>query len=95
MLMLRLVDERVALQPAADSSPGASHDHRPSDGEPSPDDSSAMGWLHTAASDLKSVSSQVAEQAEHASERVLQGIKSFKDIALQKYREKFGKKDPP
>ena len=84
MLMLRLVEqpseERVEHPPVADSSP---------------DGHSTMDWLHAAGGDLKSVSSNIAEHAEQASDRMIQGIKSFKDIALQKIRDKFGKKDPP
>ncbi len=85
MLLLRVVDERVAVESDSESSPNTSHD-----------DKTEFGWLHSASKEIKSVSSQVAEQADQASERMLQGFMSLKEKALQKYREKFRKKnDPP
>jgi hypothetical protein len=56
---------------------------------------SAMEWLQAASQDVRSVSAKIAEQADQASERVISGLKSFKEKAMQKYKEKFGKKDPP
>ena len=52
------------------------------------------------------MSADVAEQSDQAAERVLHGIneasehlkrgfKSLKELAMQKYQEKFGKKEPP
>ena len=59
------------------------------------DESSALAWIQSASKDLKSVSEQVAEQADQASERVIKGLRGLKDRALKKYRETFGKKNEP
>ena len=60
------------------------------------EDKSEFGWLHTASKDLKSVSEQMAEQVDQASETVLRGLRSLKDRAMQKYRDTFKKdKEPP
>lgn len=56
---------------------------------------SSLDWIKSMSKDMKSVSAQVAEHADEGAERVLQGFKSLKEKALQKYREKFGKKNPP
>ncbi len=92
MLMLRLVDDRVE----AHSSDEKPHEHAAeaaSDAEA--DESSALAWIQSASKDLKSVSEQVAEQADQASERVIKGLRGLKDRALKKYRETFGKKNEP
>jgi len=106
MLMLRLVDDRVAA-PAADKppplptadkpprTPAADHEHMaPAAGQD--DDESALGWLHEASREVRSVSDQVAEEVDRTSERVIRGLRSFTDRALKKYRETFQKdKKPP
>jgi hypothetical protein len=97
MLMLRVVDDRVethgdAQQPH-EYAAGAAGDLRP--GAPEADEAAALGWIEAAAKDLKSVSEQVAEQADQASERVIQGLRGLRDRAMKKYRDTFGKKKPP
>jgi len=90
MLLLRVVDEHASKQnsdgqarPAANEAAGS-------------EDDSSLGWLHEASKDLKSVSGQMAEQVDQASEKVLRGLRSLKDRAMQKYRETFKKdQDPP
>jgi hypothetical protein len=52
----------------------------------------SLAWLKSAGKDLKSASEHVAEQAGEAAGRMVKGLKSLKDKALQKYRDKFGKK---
>ncbi|MGA2254527.1 MAG: protein phosphatase 2C domain-containing protein [Thermoguttaceae bacterium] len=89
LLMLRLVDDRVETQTSDEKS-----DQQPA--EAASGKAADLGWLTSASKDLKSVSEQVAEQADHASEQVLKGLRGLKDRALKKYRETFGKKnDPP
>ena len=101
MLMVRVVDERVQTH-AADEAPHeraaeVAADPRPGvPAAPEAEDATALDWIHSASKDLKSVSEQVAEQVDHASEQVLKGLRGLKDRALKKYRETFGKKnDPP
>ena len=92
MLMIRVVDDRVATPPAA------AEPHEPAAqvaGDEETEESSPLAWIHSASKDLKSVSEQVAEQVDHASEQVIKGLLSLKDRALKKYRETFGKKDDP
>ena len=93
MLMLRVVDDRVPTH-AGEEEPQRHATEAESDKaaeEPSP-----LDWIQSASKDLKSVSEQVAEQVDHASEQVLKGLRGLKDRALKKYRETFGKKnDPP
>jgi len=90
MLMLRVVDEHAHL-PTGDGQPRAAADEA-ADGE----SESSLGWLRAASKDLKSVSEQMAEQADETSEKVLRGLRSLKERALQKYRETFKKdKNPP
>ncbi len=89
MLMLRVVDQRAPL-PHADGRPQAAAGE--ADGA---EDDSELGWVRAASKDLKSVSKQMAQQADQTSERVIRGLRSLKDRALQKYREAFKKdKDP-
>ncbi len=85
MLMLRVVDDRVAAQ-AGEERPHAAA--AAAEGSP-------LAWLPSAAKDLKSVSGQMAEEADRASERVIQGLRGLKDRALKKYRETFAKKNEP
>lgn len=89
MLMVRVDDDRPAAQPGtAETGIETAGDHA-ADVEP-------LGWIQAAAKDVKSVSDQVAQQAEQTSERVIQGLRGLKERALKKYRETFGKKnDPP
>jgi hypothetical protein len=54
-----------------------------------------LGWLNSARKEVQSISAKIAEKEDEASGRVLRGIqslKAMKDKALQKYRDKFGKK---
>ncbi len=92
MLMVRVVDDRVAIELATEHP----HEHasEAASGE-EVDDSSALGWLKSASKDIKSVSEQVADQVDHASERVIKGLCGLKDRTLKKYRETFGKKNVP
>ncbi len=90
MLMLRVVDEHAPL-PAADGQPRVAAREAAET-----QDESALGWLRAASKDLKSVSEQMAEQADQASERLIGGLRSLKDLALRKYRGTFKKdKNPP
>jgi hypothetical protein len=90
MLVLRVVDEHAPL-PVADGRPQALHDEAAGC-----EDESSLGWIHAAAKDLKPMSEQLAEEADQTKERVIQGLRSLKDRALQKYRETFQKgKNPP
>ncbi len=93
MLMLRVVDNRVET-PASDAQP---HERMAEAASPQEaDESPALDWIKAASKDLKPVSEQVAEQADQASERVIQGLRSLKERAMKKYRDTFGKKrDPP
>ena len=93
MLMVRIVDERVETHARKDQP----RDHAAeAASDATPEESSALAWLHSASKDLKSVSEQVAEQFDQTSEQVIKGFRSFKELALKKYRETFGKKnDPP
>ena len=86
MLLLRVVSQRVEESPAAESAAPA---------EAAPAAESALDWLQAASNDVRSVSAKIAEQADQTSERLLSGLKSFTERAKQKYKEKFGKKDPP
>ena len=51
---------------------------------PAPDEArqernqSALGWNQSASKDLKSVSEQVAEQADHTSEQVIKGLRGLR-----------------
>jgi hypothetical protein len=93
MLMVRVVDDRVPIRPIEQrphEQTGEAASGRDADGP------SALAWLKSASKDLKAVSEQVAEQVDHASEHVVQGLRGLKDRALKKYRETFGQKnDPP
>ena len=93
MLMLRVVDDRVETRAGgrAAARTGGRSGQRREEAE----ESSALGWIHAASKDLKSVSEQVAEQVDHASEQVMKGLRGLKDRAMKKYRETFGKKDEP
>ena len=92
MLMLRVVEDRVPAH-AGDEAP---HEHAAgAAGDPAAEESSPLEWIQSAAKDQKSVSQQVAEQADQASERVMKGLRGLKDRALKKYRETFGKKEEP
>ncbi|MGD0896462.1 MAG: hypothetical protein ABR915_01420 [Thermoguttaceae bacterium] len=79
LVLLRVVDSRVESGPAADSTEPQS-------------EAAGLEWIHSASKEVKSVSAQVAQQVDQASERVWKGLKSFKDKAVKKYRDKFGKK---
>jgi hypothetical protein len=85
MLMLRLVDEHAVLS-TADGHPRSTAEASDESG-----DETSLAWIHSASKDLKSASERMAEQADHASETVLRGLRSLKDRALQKYREAFKK----
>ncbi len=98
MLMVRVVDDRVKKhgsdrQPHAEAAEAAGVPGAPI--APEADEPSALGWIEAASKDLKSVSEQVAEQADRASERVIQGLRGLKDRAMKKYRDTFGKKNKP
>ncbi|MGA2063658.1 MAG: hypothetical protein ABSG86_01750 [Thermoguttaceae bacterium] len=54
-----------------------------------------LDWIRSASKGIVPVSARVADQIDQTSGRVLRGLKSLKDKALKKYRDKFGKKDPP
>ncbi len=88
MLMLRVAGERresdVAAEHAGEAATG-----------PEADESASLGWIESASKELKSVSQQMAEQVDHASEQVIKGLRGLKERALKKYRETFGKKDEP
>ena len=92
MLMLRVVDDRVITGSSGDQSQESAAEAA---SDVPAEDSSDLGWLQSASKDLKSVSAQMAEQVDHASEQVIKGLRGLKDRALQKYRETFGKKDDP
>ena len=93
MLLLRVVGERVETQPSQDAPR-----ERPAEAESVPETeetSAGLDWIHSAAKDVKSVSGQMADQADRASEQVLKGIRGLRDRALKKYRDTFRKKDEP
>ncbi|MGO9109374.1 MAG: protein phosphatase 2C domain-containing protein [Thermoguttaceae bacterium] len=93
MLLLRVVDDRVKTHTSDEQPPQRSAEAA---SEKEAEESSPLAWLKSASKDLRSVSEQVAEQADQASERVLKGLRGLKERALKKYRETFGKKnDPP
>ena len=87
MLMLRVVDDRVAAHAGerTDRTLPAGRSGRVS----------ALAWLPVGRERPEIRFRQVAEQADHASERVIQGLRGLKDRALKKYRETFGKKNEP
>lgn len=96
MLLMRVVGQEAAAEPEADLVEPTVVD----------ESNSPLDWLREASQEVRSASADIAEQADQASERMLhgineasekmkQGFKSLKDIAMQKYREKFGKKAPP
>lgn len=90
MLMLRVVEQREPLAEAEDQP------RETADGTNECEDDASLGWIRTASQDLKSVSAQMAQQADQASEFVLRGLRSLKERALQKYRDAFNKdKKPP
>jgi len=92
MLMLRVVDHRVEM-PAGDAQP---HERMAEAASPQEaDESPALDWIKAASKDLKSVSEQVAEQADRTSERVIQGLRGLRDRAMKRYRDTFGKKKEP
>jgi hypothetical protein len=65
----------------------------PIEAEPAAAEAADSPWDFLAeAKKLKSVSERYAEDAERASEQIMRGVKSLKDKALQKFRDKFGKK---
>jgi hypothetical protein len=88
MLMVRVVGDRVEVDPPSG---------RPTEHAAEADDGSALGWLHSASKDLKSISEKVGEQmtgqVDHATEKVVKGLRSLKDRAMKKYRDAFGNKD--
>ncbi len=92
MLMLRVVDDRVATQTGSEE---PKHGAAAASGDSVSEELAPFGWLQSASKDLKSVSQQVAQQADQTSERVLQGLRGLKERALKKYRETFGKKNEP
>ena len=99
MLMVRVDDDRPAAQPGT-AETGTAETGTAETGIETAGDHAAdvepLGWIQAAAKDVKSVSDQVAQQAEQTSERVIQGLRGLKERALKKYRETFGKKnDPP
>jgi hypothetical protein len=103
MLLLKLVDERAELAPSSrelracpvgKETDGQSHDAA-SENDATDDDPSGLEWLREAAKDVKSVSGQIAEHADQTSERVIRGLISLKDRAMQTYRDKFQKDKKP
>ncbi len=94
MLMLRVVDDRVET-PTGDEKPQEQPAEAEAASDTEADEPSALAWIQSASKDLKSVSEQVAEQADQASERVIKGLRGLKDRAMKKYRETFGKKNEP
>lgn len=97
MLMLRVVDQRLETH-AGDEQPRAGTLYSGSAAQAEnheAGESSALGWIQSASKDLKSISEQMAEQVDQASERVIQGLRGLKDRAWKKYRETFGKKTKP
>ena len=99
---MRIDDTTMVLLRVADDRQGAATgDQRPGEpAAPAPEqtesDASPLGWIESASQDLKSISDQVAQQADQTSERVIQGLRGLKERALKKYRETFGKpQDPP
>jgi hypothetical protein len=91
MLMLRVVDQRVETHAGEETQEAKGE---AASGEEA-QQSSPLEWLASASKDLKSVTEQVAEQADHASEQVIKGLRGLKDRALKKYHDTFGKKDDP
>jgi hypothetical protein len=89
MLMLRVVDEHAPL-PATDGRPQTS-----SGVVVESEDESSLDWIRAAAKGVKPVSEQLAEQADQASERMMRGLLSLKERALQKYRDTFKKDKNP
>ena len=85
MLMLRVVDEHAALS-VGDGQPRST-----ADAANVCEDGTSLAWIRAASKDMKSVSEQMAEQTDHASDAVLRGLRSLKDRALQKYRDTFNK----
>jgi hypothetical protein len=79
--------------------PPAEPAQRPPAAEPGAEADSAaeadLGWIRSASKEVRPVSARVADEADQASERVVQGFKSLKQKALRMYREKFGKKQEP
>jgi hypothetical protein len=89
MLVLRVVDELTPL-PADDGRPQTAA------GEVSAhEDQSSLDWIRAESKGVKPVSEQLAEQADEASERMVRGLRSLRDRALQKYREAFKKDKNP
>jgi hypothetical protein len=88
MLMLRVVDEHAELH--VDGRPQTSGEA--AGGQ----DGSSLDWIRAAAKGVKPMSEQLAEHSDQTSERMMRGLLSLKDRALQKYRETFKKdKDLP
>jgi hypothetical protein len=85
LVMLRVAEELLEAVPAPEQPTAAA-------AEPAP---APLEWIRSAAKGVQPVAARVADEMDQTSGRVLRGLKSLKDKALKKYREKFGKKDPP
>ncbi len=68
---------------------------QPAAAEPGVEADAALGWIRSASKEVRPVSARVADEADQASERMVQGFKSLKQKALRMYREKFGKRPEP
>jgi hypothetical protein len=86
LVMLRVAEEPLEALEAEEPSAPAAAGAAPAAG---------LDWIRTAAKGIQPVSAHVSKQVDQASGQVLRGLKSLKDKALKKYREKFGKKGPP
>lgn len=53
----------------------------------------SAGWIESVSKDFKSVSSQMSEQLDHASERVVKGLKSLGGKAMERFRDVFKKRE--
>jgi hypothetical protein len=99
MLIIRVVEEHAPLSAGCPrpASEYAGHGNRQVDASQAADgeDDASLGWISAASKDLKSISQEMAEQADQASERVIRGLRSLKERALQKYRESFKKDKKP
>jgi hypothetical protein len=75
---------KMGLSPSGGTDPPEAEElaeAEPADGDP-------LDWIRTAAKDVRSVSEQMADQIDRASDGVARGFKSLKD----KLRDKFGKR---
>jgi hypothetical protein len=88
MVMLRVVSQ-TADEHAEPLAPRDGQATSPAHGDPD----GGFDWIDTAAKELKSVSGRMAEQVDQTSEKIKQGFRSIRDIALDKYRKTFGRKD--